>query len=186
MGNGDEDTAAVQLRLLDHNFRQHPVTGPEGHSYVSSAPRSTPTAPGIPYNTDVVDHIRASVAEIDADVRAVNPEAGPRPERVDAVYAWYLDNTKTADHAQRQRRDTVIYRQSLEHTMALGDFQAIRPHRCPQCRTFGLMWRPAIQRALCTNRRCVTDEGLSSAWTLAHLAYEHIAQRENHRQVSAT
>jgi hypothetical protein len=186
MGTGDEDTAAVQLRLLDQNFRQHPVTGPEGHSFVSSAPRSTPTSPGIPYDTDVVDHIRACVSEIATEVLAVNPRPGPLPKRVGAVYDWFLDNTKTADHAQRQRRAAIIYRQQLEHAIALGEAKVIRRHRCPQCRTMGLFWKPALKRALCTNARCLTDEGTSNTWTLAHLAYTHIAERENHGRVSAT
>jgi hypothetical protein len=183
MGTGDEDTAAVQLRLLDTHFRQRPVTGPEGHSYVSSAPRATPASPGIPYDTDVVDHIRACVSEIATEVLAVNPRPGPPPKRVAAVYDWYLDNTKTADHAQRRRRDTIIYRQRLEHAIAMGDFKVIPPHRCPGCRTFGLMWRG---RVVCTNRKCLTDEGTSNTWTLARLAYEHIARRENHGRMSAT
>lgn len=187
MGIGDnaDDTAATNLRLL-HYLRTRPVTGPEGHSFVSSASRATPTGPGIPYNTDVVDHIRSCVSEIAADTRAVNPAAGPLPERVDAVYAWYLENTKSAARAQQQRRDTIIYRQALEHAIALGEFKVIRPHRCPQCRTLGLFWKAALKRVLCTNSRCLTDDGLSNTWDLARLAYEHIAGRENIRQVSAT
>jgi hypothetical protein len=185
MGNGDDDTAATNLRLLQH-LRQHPVTGPDGHSYISSEPRATPTGPGIPYNVDVVDHIRACVTEVTAEVLAVNPKPGPLPERVDAVYSWYLDNTKTADRAQRRRRDTIIYRQKMEHAIAMGEMKVVRPHRCPQCRTLGLMWRPALKRALCTNMRCLNEDGMSNTWTLARLAYEHIAERENIRQVSAT
>jgi hypothetical protein len=179
MGTGDTDTAANRLRLLDQHFRQHPVTGP--------TERSAPTARAtVPVDLDVVDHIRACVTEITDDTLAVNPKPGPLPVRVSDVYAWYLDNTKTAGRAQRQRRDTIIYRQRLEHAIAMRDFKVIPPHRCPQCRTFGLMWRPTIQRAVCTNRRCLTDEGLTNCWTLARLAFEHIAGRENIRQVSAT
>ncbi|MCX4911890.1 hypothetical protein [Streptomyces sp. NBC_00878] len=186
MGIGD-DTAANSLRLLNNHFRHTPpVTGPQGHSYISSEPRPTPTAPGLPYNADVADHIRACVTEVTADVLAVNPAPTPLPGRVEAVYTWYLDNTRTAAPAQRQRRDTIIYRQTLEHAIAMRDFKVIPPHRCPACRTFGLRWAPARRRALCTNMKCVADDGMSNTWTLARLAYEHIAARENHGRVSAT
>ncbi|MEW2266905.1 hypothetical protein [Streptomyces sp. NPDC047868] len=179
MGIGDDDTAATNLRLLETHFRQHPVTGP--------TERSAPTVkPSVPVDLDVVDHIRACVTEIVTDVRAVNASPGPMPERVTDVYTWYLDNTRTAGRFQQQRRDTIIYRQRLEHAIAMRDFTVIRPHRCPQCRTMGLMWRVELKRALCTNMRCLNEDGMSNAWTLARLAYEHIAERENIRQVSAT
>lgn len=181
MGNGETDTAASRLRLLNEHFRQHPITGPAGHSYISSEPRATATAPGIPYNATVDDHIRASVQEVVDDTLAVNPGAGPLPEHVQDVYRWYVQNTFNAATARQQRRDTIIYRQQLEHAITMGETKVIRPHRCPQCRTLGLFWRPQLRRALCTNSRCLTPEGLSSTWTLAKLAYEHVADQKSLR-----
>jgi hypothetical protein len=179
MGTGDDDTATNRLRLLDTHFRQHPVTGPTERS----APTATAT---VPLDLGMVDHIRSCVTELADDVLTINQAPTQLPARVADVYAWCLDNTKTAGPAQQQRRDTIIYRQSLEHAIAMRDFKVVPPHRCPACRTFGLLWRPQLQRALCTNRRCLNDEGTSSTWTLARLAYEHIAGRESFRHVSAT
>lgn len=179
MGNGDDDTAATNLRLLDQHFRQHPVTGP--------TERSAPTAKATtPVDLNIVDHIQACVTEITTDALAVNSRPSPLPDRVADIYTWYLENTKTAGEAQRRRGATIIYRQKLEHAIAMRDYKVIPPHRCPACRTFGLMWRPQLQRALCTNMKCLNDEAMSNTWTLARLAYEHIAGRENIRQVSAT
>jgi hypothetical protein len=94
---------------------------------------------------------------------------------VDAAYAWYMDNTRNADSAQRQRRDTIIYRQRLEHAIAVGDTSVVRPHRCPACRCFSLFWKGEFGKAVCTNGDCLTRGGLSHKWDLAQLAYEHIA-----------
>ena len=184
VGNGDADTAESRLRALNTYFREHPVTGPDGHSVVSNQPRPTASTPGLPYNARVVDHIDATVHELAAHARSVNPAADPLPPRVEAAYTWYMEQTRHADAAQRQRRDTIVYRQQLEHAIAMGDKSVIPPHRCPQCRTFGLQWRASMQRAVCTNRRCLTGDGLSSTWTLARLAYERIAEKT--RLVNAT
>lgn len=188
-GEEQDDTASNRLRILDRHYRERPVTGPEGHSVTSSASRPTPVAPGLPYHAGVVDHIDRSVAEIAEHGRAVNPAAGPLPARVEAVYDWYRANTALAPAAQQQRRDTIVYRQRLEHAIAMGDTKVIRPHRCPGCKTFGLMWIAEAQRAVCTNARCTTKGGLSSSWTLARLAHAHIAAQyaaENSVRVRAT
>lgn len=165
------DTAASRLRLLQEHFREHPRTAPAERS-------ARPAHPGAPLNLTVTDHIRASVAEVAEHARAVNPDAGPLPARVEAVYDWYREHTETAPAAQQQRRDTIVYRQRLEHAIAMGDTKVIPPHRCPRCRTFGLLWVADAQRAVCTNTRCTTRGGHSSSWTLASLAYEHIAAQK--------
>jgi hypothetical protein len=175
-GNTDDDTAAGRLHTLATYYRQHRVTGPAGHSYISSAPRPTPADPAAPINVDIVDHIDACVREIVDETLAVNPDAGPLPPVVAGAYGWYLENTTAAPEYAQQRRDVIIYRQNLEHAIALGEYKVIRPHRCPQCRTFGLFWRRDAERAVCTNRRCLTPEGLSNKWTLAQLAYEHVTE----------
>ena len=176
MDTGDD--AAARLALLAEHFRQHPVTGPS----VRAAPQASP---GAPVNLAIVDHISATVKELADYTHTVNTAANPLPERVQDVYAWCVANTKHTPEAERQRRDTIVYRQRLEHAIAAGDYSVIRPHRCPECRTFGLMWQAARGRAVCTNRRCVTEEDTSRAWSLARLAYEHIAAQKT-RQASAT
>jgi hypothetical protein len=188
-GDSKDDTASNRLRILNTHYREHPVTGPEGHCVTTSASRPTVVAPGLPYPAQIVEHIDRSVAEVAAHTRSVNPEAGPLPARVEAVYDWYREHTANAPAAQRQRRDTIVYRQRLEHAIAMGDTKVIRPHRCPGCRTFGLMWIAEAQRAVCTNSRCTTKTGLSSSWTLAKLAYEHVSAQykaENSVRVHAT
>jgi hypothetical protein len=135
---------------------------------------------------DVVDHIQASLREVVDDTLAANPDAGPLPPRVEGAYRWYVENTANAPEAVQQRRDTVIYRQSLEHAIALGNTKVVRPHRCPQCRTLGLMWPRGGERAVCTNRRCLDADGMSSTWDLAQLAYAYIAGQKNHGRARAT
>lgn len=181
MGNTDDstDTAAARLRHLHRYFREHPVTGPvEGHSGSRSAPA--------PLSLATLDHIRASVAEVVGTTRDINPAAGPAPSRADAVYDWCHRNTEHAPDAAQQRLATVEYRQYLEHAVRAGDVKVVRPHRCPECRTFGLMWSPDMQRALCTNTECVDRDGFSTTVDLARLAYEHVAGRKKIRQVRAT
>lgn len=168
MGNADEDIAAGRMTALLTHFRQHPVTGITERGPSSVGPQS-------PLNLRIVDHITASVREVADQVREVTPDAGPPPSRVEAVYAWYIENTRQAPEDVQRRRDTVVYRQSLEHAIAMGDTKVVRPHRCPACRTLGLMWESRLQLAVCTNGRCLTKTGLSRRWTLARLAYEHVA-----------
>ena len=185
----DDNETANRLRILNRHFREHPVTGPEGHSVTGPTSRATAVAHGLPYPAQIVEQIDRSVAEVAAHTRTVNPAAGPLPARVEAVYDWYREHTANAPAAEQQRRDTILYRQGLEHAIAMGDTKVIRPHRCPGCRTFGLMWIAEAQRAVCTNSRCTTKTGLSSSWTLAKLAYEHVAAQykaENSVRVHAT
>jgi hypothetical protein len=175
MGRTDDDTATGRLSQLAAHFREYPVTGPAGHSYISSAPRPTATTPAALVNLTVVDHIAACVAEVVDHTRKVNPDAGPLPARTSAVYAWYMANTANAPEAEQQRRDTIVYKQSLEHALAMGETKAVRPHRCPDCNTFGLMWSAQMQQIVCTNRKCLTEDGTSRIVTSARIAYHHIA-----------
>jgi hypothetical protein len=171
MGAGD-DTAAHRLDLLHAYFLEHPVTGPTG------TPRRRSSSPGTPVSLTTVDHIADAVREVTELTRDANSDAAPLPPRVGDVYAWCVENTLNTERALQQRRDTVIYRQQLEHAIAMGDTKVVRPHRCPACRTFGLMWPgDGDPRALCTNRRCLTSGGMSRRWTLARLAYEHVAEK---------
>lgn len=175
------DTAAARLHQLATYFRDHPVTGPvEGHTPGRSA------APA-PMSLATLDHIRSSVQEVVTHTRTANPDAGPLPERVEAVYAWARDNTQRAPEIDQQRLEVIEYRQYLEHAIRAGDWRkVIRPQRCPECRTFGLMWEHAMQRALCTNTDCVDKDGFSTTVSLSRLAHEHIAGRKHLRQARTT
>lgn len=179
MTQGDEDTAATRLRQLAQYFREHPVTGPvEGHTPSRSAPA--------PLSLATLDHITQSVQELTELTDTVNAEPSPLPARVRDVYEWCVANTSHAPETTRLRRDTVIYRQALEHAIRAGDRTVVRKHRCPECRTWGLMWHAVRQTALCTNSECVDTDGCSTTVTLARLAHEHIAGKKNLRQVSTT
>jgi len=187
MGIGDtSDTAATLLRRLAVHYRQHPVTSGSGHSYISSEPRATATAPGIPVNLRVVDYIDDSVDEIEREVRAANPDAEQRPEELDRVYQWYVESTYNSPESVQQRRNTIVVRQAMESGIAMGDTTVVRPHRCPACRRLSLLWEARTSRALCTYTPCRDENGRARRWTLANLAYEYIAARKNIRRVSAT
>ncbi|MFJ4473308.1 hypothetical protein ACIP2X_38240 [Streptomyces sp. NPDC089424] len=182
----DDEAAAESLAELSKFFRSHPVTGPAGHSYIASEARPTRVHAGAPANLTVVDHIDATVAELADYTRQANPEAGTLPPRVEAVYEWCAENTKNAPQDVQQRRDTIVYRQHLEHAIAMGDTKVVRPIRCPACRTLGLFWKREISRAICTNARCLTKDGLSHRWTLARLAHAQIEDRQKSVRVRAT
>lgn len=169
----DTTTAAGRLGALLTHLRQRPVTGPEGHSYIASGAHTAPVHSPALVDLDAVDHINASLREVIDYAHQAAPDGEPPSERSQSVYQWVVDRTQDADEDVKRRRDTIIYRQSLEHAIAAGDIKAVRPHRCPACRTLGLMWRGGA--AVCTNGKCLTREGLSHRWTLARLAYEHVA-----------
>ncbi|MFF7795614.1 hypothetical protein [Streptomyces sp. NPDC007991] len=174
-----QDGAAARLHQLAEYFREHPVEGPvEGHSASRSAPA--------PLSLATLDHIQASVNEVIAHTRGANPEAGPAPSRADAVYDWCREHTEHADETVQQRRDTIEYRQYLEHALRAGDKLVIRKQRCPECRTWGLMWQRDMQAALCTNTDCVDNDGFSHTFTLARLAHEHVTARTKIRQARTT
>lgn len=179
IGDEDTDTAAGRLHQLHIYYREYPVTGPEGHSYISGGPRATRTSPSLPFNADVVDHIQASVQEVIQHTRAANPKAGPLPPEVEGVYDWCHEHTAHADEAVAERTAALEYRHRLEHAIRAGDTQVIRPHRCPGCGTVGLSWQAPIQRALCLNRHCARrNGGVARTWSLANLAYEAVASKK--------
>lgn len=189
MAHGEEaaDDAAARLRHLHTYFREHPVSGPEGHSYISSEPRATATAPGLPYNAGVVEHIDRTVAEVTAFTREVNPQAEPFPDSVLDTYRWCVENTTAAPEDVQQRRDTLKYRHSLELAIAAGDTAVVRPHRCPDCGTVGLHWQPSLQQAVCFNRHCARrNGGTHRKVTLSEIADWAVEIRKNLRAVSAT
>jgi hypothetical protein len=180
MGDDNTDTAASRMRHLNTYFREHPVTGPaEGHTTTR-----TSTAP---LRLATVDHVRASVREVVDHTRKANPAAGPAPSRSDAVYDWCHEHTQHSDETVRLRTAIIEYRQYLEHAIRAGDTKVVRPIRCPECNTFGLMWpTDGSQAAVCTNTECVDRDGLSHAFTLAELATRQVTSRKNLRPACAT
>jgi hypothetical protein len=188
MGQGDtsKDTAAARLRQLSAYLREHPVDGPAGHSYISNQPRATAVHPGLPINVRVLEHIGRTVAEVVQYTREANPQAEPLPDDEADIYRWCVENTATAPDAVQQQREVLEYKHRLEHAVAAGDTDVIPPHRCPECRTWGLMWDKPRQRIVCTNSRCLDKDGLSTTVSFRRLAHEHVAARKNLRDVRAT
>ena len=180
MNAGDNtDDAASRLRHLTNFLLEHPVTGPvTGHT-----PTTTPSTP---MSLGTLSHIDASVRELIQHTRKANPDAGQAPSRADAVYDWARQHTEHADEDVQQRRETIEYRHYLEHALRAGDKTVIRKQRCPECRTWGLMWQATQQRALCTNADCVDRDGVSTTVDLRRLANEHVAARKKIRQARAT
>lgn len=180
MAQGDtQDTAAARLKHLNEFFREHPVTGPS----IGHAPSRSASAP---LSLGTLSHVHASVREVIEHTMDVNPDAPMPPSRADAVYDWSRKHTANAPEAERQRAETIEYRQYLEHAIRAGDVKVIRPHRCPECRCLGLMWQDDMQRALCTNSACVDGSGFSHTFTLSQLATEYIERQKNVRRARAT
>lgn len=185
-GETSADSATQSLRHLANYFHERPVTGPDGHSYISNQPRATNTHPGLPVNVRVLERIDQTVAEVVAYTREVNPNAGQPPEDVRDVYRWCVEHTAHAPEVQQQRREILEYQHALEHAVAAGETDVIRPHRCPECRTFGLMWDGHRRVIRCTNRECVDTGGLGTIVDFNRLAQQYIAEKRKLRQVSAT
>jgi hypothetical protein len=179
MGEDTEKTAEQRMRLLEKYYvgpgRQGPPTL-----------RSAPTATAIPAaRVDVIDHMDASVDEIITHTRAVTPDAGPIPAKRAGIYSWAREHTARSDADVQRGRELLIYRQSLEHAIAMGDHRVVRKHPCPACGCWGLIWSGARHRAACVNAYCTDTEGLARTWTLHRLAEEHITRQEK-RRVRAT
>lgn len=178
MGTGDESTAARRLRLLQREFTQ-----PERRGRAERG--SAPVHPSTPLNIRVYDYIGAKVAEVEEHTKAEAPDAGPLPADVSRIYDWARASTPDLDPGRLTVREAMIYRQGLEHAIEMGDVKVVRPHPCPKCRCYGLLWQSARQRAVCVNRHCTDANGLAHAWDLARLAREHVAAK-NMLKSSAT
>lgn len=171
----DTDTASARLHQLSTYFRTHPATGPTERT-------SRSTTPGAPLNLGVVDHITRAVAEVVDHTRTVNPDAGPLPAHVAAVYDWCREHTQHAPEIEQQRRETLELRHRLEHAVQAGDGLVVRPIRCPACGTIGVHWNAQAWRAVCLNRNCARrNDGVSQTWTLAQLAHHQISAQKSLR-----
>lgn len=171
MGTGADDTAAQRLRLLQQEFVQPTRSGPgDGRSSrITESPSLV--------NLSVVDRIRAAVYEVEHHTRTVAPDADPFTGPAERVYDYCRQHTAHLETEQQNASEAIIYRQELEHAIAAGDTTVVRKHPCPGCGCWGLYWREAAQRAVCVNRFCVDDNGLSRTWELKQLAHDHIAQK---------
>lgn len=168
---GDNTTTAQRLRLLQAEFTQHERRGPgDGRT-------ATRTESPSPVNLGVLDYITAAVHEVVEHTQAATPDAEPFAGPLLGLYEWSRQQTANLDEERQAAREAVIYRQGLEHALAMGDTTVIRKHPCPGCGCWGLMWRPAVQRAACPNRYCLDDDGLSRSWELKTLAHHHIARQ---------
>lgn len=175
---GDDTTTEKRLRLLAAEFTQHQKRGPgDGRT-------PTATEAPAPIDLNIVDHIRAAVHEIEQHTRAADwaRPAGPAPADAADVYAWAREHTAHLDQERQQAREAIIYRQGLEHAIAMGDTDAVRTHPCPECGCWGLYWRTAARRAVCVNRRCTDKDGVANTWTLARIAQQHITAKETTSQ----
>lgn len=184
MGSGDSHTAARRLRLLQREFTQPASRGPVPKAEYTDAARTSPphstahSRADAPVNLAIVHHIGRSVAEVEEYTRALAPDAGPIPADPPRIYEWSRSNTPDLEPGKLAVREAMIYRQGLEHSIAMGDVKIVRPHPCPKCGCYGLFWQSTRQRAICVNGRCTDANGLAHAWSLARLARQHVAAQK--------
>lgn len=171
---GDDDTTTNRLRLLQAEFTQHQRRGPEPTG--RTATRAEAPAP---IDLGILDYMAAAAAEVEQHTRAADwsRSAGPVPEDISRVYEWAREHTAHLDPERQQAREALIYRQGLEHAIAMGDTAVVSKHPCPECGCWGLIWREETGKAACVNHYCVDSQGLSHAWTLKRLAREHVAAK---------
>ncbi|MFF6844693.1 hypothetical protein ACFY8X_38885 [Streptomyces tanashiensis] len=181
MSSGDTLNPAERLRLLQDEY----LVPSAGHR-AERVSRST--EPGTPIRLAVYDHMRKSVGEVVALATSMCDDQAPftpPPAKAADVYQWLVEETDHLNALRQQARDAVIYRQGLEHAIVMGDLLAIRPHPCPSCATWGLVWNRERETVVCLNRRCADDDGQLTTWTLAQIAENHVARR-NGRAARAT
>ncbi|MFW3477401.1 hypothetical protein [Streptomyces microflavus] len=164
-----DDTTERRLRLLKAEFTQFERRGGgDGRT-------ATRTESPAPLSLAVLDRIRAAVTEVVEHTRPP-PRRRPRPADDTRIYDWARQHTKDLAPEGRQAGEALIYRQGLDHAIAMGVTTVIRQHPCPACGCLGLYWRAG--RAACVNHYCVDDDGMSRTWSLARIAREHIARQE--------
>ncbi|MFD8469032.1 hypothetical protein ACFV10_28490 [Streptomyces cyaneofuscatus] len=164
-----DDTTAQKLRLLQAEFTQYERTGPgDGRT-------ATRVEAPSPINLGVLDYLATATTEVMEHTRALAPDAEPFAGPLPGLYEWSRQQTANLDAERQAAREALIYRQGLEHALEMGDTTVIRKHPCPGCGCWGLIWRPAVQRAVCPSRYCVDADGLSRTWELKTLAHHHVA-----------
>ncbi|MFD9721047.1 hypothetical protein [Streptomyces sp. NPDC059076] len=127
---------------------------------------------------DILDYIVKAEGEVIEHTRAEAPTAGPAPAAYEDILDWCREHTEELDEERQQARETLIYRQGLEHAIAMGDVTVVRRHPCPACGCWGLFWLASATRAVCVNRYCTNKAGLAHRWPLATLAHRHITAQK--------
>ena len=176
MGHHTAAAAGTALRVLNSpELRPPPVQAPTQR-------RTTATTPPAPHNNGLLDYVTSHVDEVVTHTRQIAPDAEPFPLDVEDLYHWYERNTIGAAEADRLYRDHLMERHALEHAIALGDFDAVRPHTCPTCGSWGLFWDNPGKRARCSDRDCRTEDGTASSFSLARLAAQKVQRTEMWRR----
>lgn len=185
MGDSDSTThhtatAAARLRLLAATRLTPQPSAPDG-------PSRTPGRHGAPpLNLGVLDQIARTADEIDTLLAAFGDTHPRTPHTAEGIYA-HLDAACTRlglDEHRARQRDALVIRQSLQHALAAGHEDAIRRHRCLDCRCWSLFWDTAEDTARCANRHCAERRGgRHAAFTLAQLA-EHAVQETPARRAT--
>jgi hypothetical protein len=171
---GDDDTTERRLRLIQAEFTQQrqPSSNPTGRT-------ATRTEAPAPVDLGTLDYMAAAKAEIVKHTQAAAPDVDPYAGPLCGLYEWAREHTAELDEEHQQAREAMIYRQGLEHAIAMGDITVVREHPCPACGCYGLQWVAERWRAVCTNGYCQDDDGLTYRWELKRLAYEHVAAKSS-------
>ncbi|MGW0948472.1 hypothetical protein ACWD4O_38780 [Streptomyces sp. NPDC002623] len=172
MGQDATGAASRAFRLLNsEDLRQRPQTAPAER-------RTTSAVAGAPLDLDLIDYLDQHVHDVITHTRALADDPTPLPRQREGIYDWYVENTTTADEDQQRLRDQRIEQHRLEHAIRLGDYNAIRKEFCPRCGCLGLFWETGSKRAVCSQKRCRTPDGMASRWTLARLAAQKAHRTE--------
>lgn len=132
-----------------------------------------PTEPRPVIHEDVLDHMVAARDEIIEHARAVIPAdevRRPMPRDTAGAVMWLGEHTPHLGEAARRASEALLLRQHLENRLMAGDLDAIRPHRCLNCRCWSLQWYRELRVAVCVNLRCSGEDGRPSRFTLQQIA----------------
>jgi len=170
MGQDAAAAAAQSLRLLSSDDLRHiPAQGPQPR-------RATPSSPGAPVNLGLLDYLTSQKREVIDHTRAVTGDLIPAPAEPGDIYDWYIHHTGDADADEKDHRDYVIARHTLEHAIRLGDTGIVCKEPCPTCGRWGLMWTG--QAATCSHKDCRTPDGRHSSFTPDRLAAQKVRRTE--------
>ncbi|MFC8008733.1 hypothetical protein [Streptomyces cinereoruber] len=173
MDSGDIN-AADGLRLLRTAY-----LAPSGTRHTGRR-TATATEAQAPIRLEVYDYMADAVreaVETTKELRAGQEATAPPPAEAEDVYRWMVEETAHLDEERQKARDTLIYRQGLEHAILMGDHKVVRPHPCRRCHTYGLHWDRDNEVAACLNRRCADSHGEPTTWTLKEIARHYINRR---------
>lgn len=184
MGDGDKDTAAARLRLLQESTA--PGSTPRRPP---PARRTPPSSPSTPIDLGMLDYMAACRNELVTHTRTAAPGAGAAPADTADLYEWMYQETAHLAAEKQLVRDAMVLRQSWEHCFAMNDHDevhaVVRRESCPACRCWTMFWRPARRAAICTNQNCADADGLPVVLELNQIALAYVTAR-NARSSAAT